>query len=425
VKLAFITPRYGGEIAAGAEHACRLLAEQLSLRHDVEVLTTSARDRQTWKNEYGEGADRVRGVLVRRFAVNQPHDSAALREFSDRILAAPRSRAEEMDWVRRLGPSAPGLIEHLKRQHRSYDALVFFSLIHWTTVHGMAVAPERSILFPCLRLSPVLRFALWSDVVSSARAIGLVSGAERKLLRSFLGVNITREELVGVGIDPSHRQAYPRHQQDPADEPIVDDEASAQAEEGAEQDDERADRGIPFRRRHRLYGPIVLYGGRVEPDNGCEEMLEYFDTYAASDGDTSLVLMGVKMMKVPDEPYVRQAGILPDRERMVAYEAADVTIAPGLDDPLALSVLESFAVGTPVLTSARNDAAVEHCRRGGGGLYYGNKDEFVEALRALMMRGKLREQLGESGRQYVRQFYRWEAVLGRFERLVTMVRSGG
>src|SRR5437762_7861138 len=83
VKLAFITPRYGGEIAAGAEHACQLLAEQLSLRHDVEVLTTSARDRRTWKNEYGEGADRVRGVLVRRFAVNQPHDAAGLRERSE------------------------------------------------------------------------------------------------------------------------------------------------------------------------------------------------------------------------------------------------------------------------------------------------------------------------------------------------------
>ena len=38
MKLAFITPRYGGEIATGAEHACRLLAEQLSLKHDVEVL---------------------------------------------------------------------------------------------------------------------------------------------------------------------------------------------------------------------------------------------------------------------------------------------------------------------------------------------------------------------------------------------------
>ena len=425
MKLAFITPRYGGEIAAGAEHACRLLAEQLSVRHDVEVLTTAAHDRRTWKNDYGEGADRVRGVLVRRFAVNQPHDANAFRQFSDRILLAPRARTEELEWVRRLGPSVPGLIEHLQRGHRAYDALVFFSLIHWTTVHGIAVAPERSILFPCVRLSPVLRFGLWPDVISSARAMGLVSAAERKLLHSFVGVTPPREELVGVGVEPSHRQAYPRHQQDPADEPIVDDAAAAQLQDGAGQEDERADRGIPFRRRHRLYGPVVLYGGRVEPDNGCEEMLEYFDAYAASDGDTALVLMGVKMMKVPDEPYVRQAGVLPDRERMVAYEAADVTIAPGSDDPLALSVLESFAVGTPVLASARNDAAVEHCRRAGAGLYYSNSDEFVEALRMLMTRSKLREQLGESGRHYVREYYRWDAVLGRFERLVTLVRGRG
>jgi len=96
---------------------------------------------------------------------------------------------------------------------------------------------------------------------------------------------------------------------------------------------------------------------------------------------------------------------------------------PGFDDPLAQSVLESFAVGTPVLASARNDAAVEHCRRANGGLYYANRDEFVEGLRILMTGSKLREQLGESGRQYVRQHYRWDAVLGRFERLVMAVRN--
>jgi glycosyltransferase involved in cell wall biosynthesis len=40
-----------------------------------------------------------------------------------------------------------------------------------------------------------------------------------------------------------------------------------------------------------------------------------------------------------------------------------------------------------------------------------------------MTKSKLREQLGESGRQYVRQQYAWDVVLGRFERLVTMVRG--
>jgi glycosyltransferase involved in cell wall biosynthesis len=40
-----------------------------------------------------------------------------------------------------------------------------------------------------------------------------------------------------------------------------------------------------------------------------------------------------------------------------------------------------------------------------------------------MTGSKLREQLGESGRQYVRQHYRWDAVLGRFERLIMAVRN--
>jgi glycosyltransferase involved in cell wall biosynthesis len=75
-----------------------------------------------------------------------------------------------------------------------------------------------------------------------------------------------------------------------------------------------------------------------------------------------------------------------------------------------------------VLASARNDAAVEHCRRGQAGLYYRDRDEFVEALRVLLANTRLRERLGENGRAYVKQHFRWESVLARFERLVGRVR---
>jgi glycosyltransferase involved in cell wall biosynthesis len=132
--------------------------------------------------------------------------------------------------------------------------------------------------------------------------------------------------------------------------------------------------------------------------------------------------MGVKMMKVPDERYLRMPGVLPERERMIAYEAADVMIAPASDDLVAQPLLESMAVGTPVLASARNEAAVEHCRRANGGLYYANREEFVEALRLLTTNNRLRARLGENGRSYVRQHFRWDAVLGRFDRLVARVR---
>ena len=417
MKFAFITPRYGADITHGAEHACRLLAQQVSERHDVDVLTTCAGDPQSWKNEYAEGPDRVRGVLVRRFAVSQTHDRDSFRQLTDRLLAAPRSRAEELEWVRRLGPWSPALLEFLKRQHRTYDALVFFALMHPTTVHGLEIAPERSVLFPYLQLDPALRFALWKDLLLSVRGVGFFSATERRLARAYLRVTPPFEEIVGIGIDPPPQQAYPRHQQDPADAPALDEELPQDAETVAAPVYLEG-RGVPFRRRHRLYGPLAVYSGRVEPDNGCEEMLDYFHSYAETDGDTALVLMGVKMMKVPDERYLHMPGVLPDRDRMVAYEAADVTIAPASDDLLAQPLLESLAVGTPVLASARNAAAVEHCRRAGGGLYYANREEFVEALRMLTTDSRLRERLGESGRAYVKQNYRWEPVLGRFDRLV-------
>jgi glycosyltransferase involved in cell wall biosynthesis len=422
VKFAFIVPRYGAELEVGPEHACRLLAEQVSERHDVDVLTTCTRDPRTWKNEYSEGMDRVRGTLVRRFAVSQPHDANAFRQFSDRVLAGVPGRADELEWVRRAGPWSPGLLDFLKRQHRSYDALVFFSLWNPLTVHGLRIAPERSVLFPHLQLHPALRFGLCADLLSIPRALGFVSAAEPRLLRTYVRVAIEHQETVGIGIDPSPEQAYPRHQQNPADTVVAEDAPTVETE-AAEDVAYLAGRGVPFRRRHRLYGSLALYGGRVEPDNGCEEMLEYFDTFCAADGDTSLVLMGIKLMKVPEERYIRLAGVLPERERMIAYEAADVTIAPTSDDLLAQPVLESLAVGTPVLASARNVAAVEHCRAANAGLYYANREEFVEAMRGLTRNRRLREQLGENGRNYIRQHFRWDAVLGRFDRLIGRVRA--
>jgi glycosyltransferase involved in cell wall biosynthesis len=98
-------------------------------------------------------------------------------------------------------------------------------------------------------------------------------------------------------------------------------------------------------------------------------------------------------------------------------------VAPEADDLMAEPVLESFAVGTPVLSTAMNLAAVEHSRRSNAGLYYANGDEFVEALRVLMSNDRLRAALGRNGRNYVRQHYRWDVVLGRFERLVNKIRG--
>lgn len=423
MKLAFVTARYGAEIAHGPEHACRLLAEQMSLRHDVDVLTTCARQDGLWRNEYPEGTDRIRGVLIRRFNTSaQGHAGLSAPLTARRLAGGAHARKDEEDWVAQQGPESPGLIEFLKRQHRTYDAVAYFSCRQATTIQGMAAAPERSVLFPWLEMDPALRLQAVRRTMTAASVIGLMSSAERPLLEAYAGLNASEDDVVGIGIQPPPQLSYPRIQvEELPDAEEADDEAPPATEDEWDKP-HLTGRGMPFRRRHRLDGKLAVYAGVTGPGHGCEELLEYFDTYATGGGEGSLVLLGVKLMKVPLAPYIRLAGVLPARDRMAAYEAGDVTLAPESADVTAESVLESFAAGTPVLASAANAAAVDHCRKSGGGLYYANCDEFAALLTRLMNDDALRAKLGENGRRYVRQHHKWEAVVGRMERLLTRVR---
>lgn len=81
MKVAFVIQRYGAEVLGGSEQLCRLVAERLAPSHDVEVLTTCARDYVTWTNEYPEGADRIKGVTVRRFATARTRDIDAFNRY--------------------------------------------------------------------------------------------------------------------------------------------------------------------------------------------------------------------------------------------------------------------------------------------------------------------------------------------------------
>ena len=96
MKIAFVVQRYGAEILGGSEYHCRLIAERLTGKHDVEVLTTCARDYVTWKNEYQEGSDRIRGVTVRRFKNARTRDINAFNQYSDWIFNHPHTRDDEM-----------------------------------------------------------------------------------------------------------------------------------------------------------------------------------------------------------------------------------------------------------------------------------------------------------------------------------------
>jgi glycosyltransferase involved in cell wall biosynthesis len=426
MRIAFVVQRYGAEILGGSEYHCRLVAERLAARHEVEVLTTCARDYITWKNEYPEGSDRVRGVTVRRFANARQRDIEEFNRYSEWIFANEHSREDELRWLEMQGPSSPALLEYLKRQHRSYDAIIFFTYLYAPTVLGLEIDPARSILVPTAHDEPAIHLDLYKEVFRLPAAIAFNTEVEKNFLKSTFDIRAIAEETVGCGVDLMQGETN-------ASAPFAATSAGAGDDEG-EGTEEQGDvdvfarlksRGVPFRRRHRLLGDFLLYGGRIDAGKGCEELLEYFTSLKEQGSDATLVLMGVKLMQLPEVPWVKFAGLLSERERLNALEAATIVVVPSPFESLSLLALEAMAVGTPVLCNGRSEVLVEHCRQSNAGLYYQDREEFIEAAKLLLFDERLRRAMGRNGKEYVKRNYRWDVIMSKYDRLIAAARARG
>ena len=387
MKVAFVVQRYGAGITGGSETLARAVAERLTQQMPVTVLTTCARDYVTWRNELPAGQERVNGVDVVRFPVEEERDLEAFNRLSEPLYARAHSEADELAWLRRQGPYAPALVEAIEKRKDEWGAIVFFTYLYHPTYYGLLAAPERSVLVPTAHDEPPLRFRIYDALFASARAFAFCSAPEMELVRSRFGLGDRPAAVTGIGVEA----------------------AGAGDVDG-------------FRIRHDIRGPYVLYAGRIDAGKGCEEMVAFYDSYRRDHpGAAELVLIGRLAMEEPRVPGVRYLGFLSEEEKRAAMAGARAVLCPSPFESLSIVLLEGFALGTPALASARSPVLKDHCLRSQGGLYYSSAEEFGEALDLLVREPRLREALGENGRRYVRESYRWETVLARYRELIEAV----
>jgi len=384
VRIAFIVQRYGLEILGGSEYHCRLIAERMARRHEVDVLTTCAHDYITWANEYPEGATAINGATVRRFNNARTRDIESFNGYSDWIFHNPHTHDDEMSWLEQQGPWCPALLDYLSHHAHHYDALIFFTYLYAPTVLGMPIAPERSILAPTAHNEPAIGLGIYKELFRRPAAIAFNTEVEKAFLKSAFEFGAVAEETVGCGVD------------------LLEDQPQAQRS---------TLKGFPD-------GPFLLYGGRIDAGKGCAELIEFFNGYKDQGGTADLVLMGARLMPLPAAPWVRYAGMLSESDRLRALEAATIVVVPSPLESLSLLALEAMAVGTPVLCNARADVLVDHCRRSNAGLFYANRDEFIECTNLLLADRTLRERMGHNGNAYVRNNYHWDVIMAKYDRLM-------
>jgi glycosyltransferase involved in cell wall biosynthesis len=388
VKLAFVVQRYGAGIAGGSEMHCRQLAERLSSRHDITVLTTTARDYVTWENALPVGVSVENGVRVHRFPVARPRNLKAFADLSDEVFDDLGSTPErEEEWFRANGPDAPALLEHLRVHGSEYDLVLFWAFRYAPSYFGLPLVADRAIVVPTAEEDPAIDLDVLPDYFARAAGYLFLTPEEEALVSTRAGRPLQPSRIVGIGLEPERDQHPSRDALDRL--------------------------GIPLN--------FVLYLGRIDRNKGCATLLEYFQEYVEEGGDTTLVLAGPSTLPIPDHPRIRALGYVADEVRNALLAHARALIVPSPYESLSIVLLEGWNHATPALVNAYCKVLKGQVQRADGGLYYRSSREFQEALSWLLSNESATRELGEQGLAYVEREYRWPTVIERVESLLEEV----
>jgi glycosyltransferase involved in cell wall biosynthesis len=372
-RLAIVVQRYGA-VVGGAELLARWIAERLSARWKVTVVTTCARDHLSWANEFPAGESHEGPVRVLRFASERPRDLPSFNALSWQLYARPTELVEEERWLAEQGPQVPGLWRYLDEHQRDFDAFIFFTYLYSSTVWGLPLVARRALLVPTAHDEPPLRFGIYRETFSLPSALLCSTPEERNLIhRRFPGHAKTR--LAGVGVDV------------------------------------RPGSASRFRKNFQLSSPYLMYVGRIESGKGLPELLRCYTVLRREFADPpELLLAGSGEMRI-SEKGVRCLGPISERDKFDGIAGAAAVVVPSRYESLSLLALEAFSQGTPVLANAESEVLVGQIRRSRAGMTYRDPRSFVDAARRVIAQ---RARLGRRGISYARR-HSWKRVLDVYE----------
>ena len=376
-KILFVVQRYGLEVNGGSEAYCRQVAEKLSEIYDLSILTTCAEDYITWENKYNEGIEIINNVTVIRKKVKKTRNQKEFLKITKKLNNEKENIELGEKWEEAQGPYSPDLINFLEENKNNYECFIFMTYLYYSTYFGIKIAPEKSILVPTAHDEPTIYYKIFEDVFKIPKVILYLTEAEKIFVQNkFKNENIC-SDVIGVGIDINENAP-----------------------------------DIDLKKNFGINDEYVIYIGRIDESKGCKEMFEYFLEYKKTyNSNLKLVLAGKSAMEIPKNKDIVTLGFVSEDEKVNLIRKSKLLMLPSKFESLSLSTLEAMYLKVPVLLNGKCEVLKQHAILSNGGLYYENKWEFIEALNYLIGNFEVSERMGENGRKYVDENYKWDIVM--------------
>ncbi|MBD1420242.1 glycosyltransferase family 4 protein [Sphingobacterium chuzhouense] len=411
LKIAIVVQRYGLEVNGGAEYHARILAEKLSGKYQVEVLTTTALDYYSWDNHYPLGEESINEIKVYRFATikqkSKKYRTAkraifkqkkyfkilkkiGIFDFFDRRFHITEVKHSEIEnWLISQGPYCPELVNYIKSNGRQYDTFIFFTYRFYPTVVGMPLVSDKSIFIPTAHDEPLIYTEPYKDIFSVPRFIMYNTESEKRLIENVFKNHTKHSDIAGVGINKyvGEGQALPD---------------SIEAKK------------------------YFIYIGRVDKGKGCDQLLEYYIRFQQENPqykEYKLILVGKNdMTECYEHPSVIYMGFVSEELKYALLRSARATIMPSLYESLSLVTLEGMNEKIPAIVNKKCEVLYEHILKSGTGTSYDSLESFCSALKTYITKSdeELKEE-GEKAKIYVAENYTWESVLAKFEKGIDFV----
>jgi glycosyltransferase involved in cell wall biosynthesis len=394
-KIAIVVQRCHKNIIGGSESLAWQYAELLKEEYAVDVLTTTAFDATTWKNEIPELIEPFGNITIRRFGVDIGRSSywgdlhdALLRDYAvlggsiaekSRQLQIKWTRALDEEYILRQGPFSHGLIGHLEEHAHEYAVIIFVTYLYATTYFGMFAVPEgKTILVSTLHDEPPAYFGSFRAMAHRASYLLWNTEEEKRLSCQLWGELPGR--VIGTWINTD--QYPPAHCDD----------------------------------------PYILYCGRVSESKGCGRLLDYFSRYKSRyRGRLKLILTGKDEMHIQQNDSIESRGHVSDEEKYALMAGARLFVMPSDLESFSIATLEAMAQETAVLVSGKSLVLADHVKKSGAGFTYMNYKDFSESVDILLKKEAARRDMGARGRRYVVENFSRDKIKGMLHSVVKNV----